>query len=66
MQRLQIALTPHRQRAQQVLDVPNIGTALIVADINLGHGTAQIMDGENVLATLDKQGSDTAPFWLVR
>lgn len=65
MQRLTVNFAPHHGFAAQFLDVPDITTALVVAQINLDCGTAEIRDGERVLARLEKQGRDPAPFWRV-
>ncbi len=65
MQRLTVNFAPHLGIASQYLDVPDITTALVVAQINLDRGTAEIRDGERVLARLEKQGRELAPFWLV-
>lgn len=47
------------------LPVPNIATALIVADINLRHGSAEIWDGDTHLARVQKQRGRNSTYWRV-
>lgn len=65
MQRYQLQID--RGEAGEVLnlDVPNLATALIVADINIARGTAQILEGEKVVARIEKHGAGKAPYWVV-
>lgn len=65
MRRLTVNFPVHHGTASQHLDVPDIITALVVAQINMDRGTAEIRDGERVLATIEKQGGELAPFWRV-
>ncbi len=65
MQRFTLTFGPAGATARQSLDVPDLPTALIVADINLEQGQVEIFDGECLLATLEKQGHGAAPYWRV-
>ena len=47
------------------LEAPDIATALTIADLNVGHGDAEIWDGEQRLAKLSKHGGVYATFWRV-
>lgn len=47
------------------LDAPNMITALIVADINLGEGEAEIRRGSKCLARLRKASRGPGGFWRV-
>ncbi len=65
MQRLRLDLASGPGDSGHSLDVPDIVTALVVADINLERGVARIHDGDRLVATLEKQGRGAAPFWQV-
>ena len=66
MQRLQLDYHASADGARHSFDVPDIATALVVADINLSHGVAQIRDGDRLVATLEKRGRlGGAPYWQV-
>lgn len=54
----------HGER-QASLDAPDLRTALIVADINLHNGCAEIHDGAQCVARLKKRGRSQATFWEV-
>lgn len=45
------------------LEVLDEATALLVADINLDEGAAELRDGDRVIAKLTKRGSPEAAFW---
>lgn len=47
------------------LPVPDIATALVVADINLANGIAELREGETLVARLEKRGQQCATFWHV-
>ena len=47
------------------LDVPDLATALIVADINIASGGARIFEGDRFVAKIEKQSPRQAPYWLV-
>lgn len=47
------------------LDVPDLATALIVADINLARGSARILSGDTLVARVEKRGFGQAPYWVV-
>ena len=50
---------------RQSLDVPDIVTALAVADINLQHGVAELHDSNHRIARLEKRGRDGKTYWQV-
>lgn len=65
MQRYELRID-RRGAAQAIsLDVPDLATALIVADISIGCGAAHIMDGERIVATIEKQSPAQSPYWRV-
>ena len=45
--------------------VPDVATALVVADINVAHGVAELRDGERLVAKLEKQGRVGKSWWAV-
>ena len=49
----------------QSLDVPDIVTALAVADIVATRGTAEIWDGNRRLAGLSRRSTGPRPLWQV-
>ena len=51
--------------AALALDTSDTRTALLIADINIDKGAAEIWDGERRLARLRKRGGDHASFWEV-
>lgn len=51
---------------RQSLPVPDLGTALIVADINLQRGLAELRDGERLVATIEKRGPVGKTYWAVK
>lgn len=65
MQRLTLNFSSQSGTAGPHLDVPDITTALVVAQINLDHGSAEIRDGERVLATIERRGGALSPYWRV-
>jgi len=67
MQRYQLRYPAARGTlpAMQSLDVPDIATALVVADIVANGGTLEIRDGEALVARVEKQASSGAAFWRV-
>lgn len=48
-----------------MLEALDIQTALAIADINLGHGSAELWQGERRLGRLIKHGGDYGTFWEV-
>ncbi len=65
MQRLQVSFGVDGSATRQSLEVPDLVTALIVAEINMGPGLAEIRDGERLVARLERHGRTHAPFWTV-
>ena len=47
------------------LDVPDIATALVVADINVPGHSAQLWDGEKKVAQLRRQKNADSGYWMV-
>ena len=46
----------------ETLDIP---TALAIADINVGTGSAELWQGRRKLGRLNKHGGDHATFWEI-
>lgn len=44
---------------------PDMATSLVVADLNLDGGTAEVRHDGLLVATLKKLGEDGPPVWLV-
>ena len=65
MPRLTLSMTPARGAEPHRMEVPDVGTALVVAEINLTGGSAELLDGDRVIATFEKGGRNSAPFWRV-
>ncbi len=67
MARLRVAIHARSdfQDENFALEAPDIVTALTIADINVGRGSAEIWEGESLLARLSKHGGVHAPFWRV-
>jgi hypothetical protein len=51
--------------ATESLDVPDIVTALVVADIVATQGTAEIWSGEKRLAGLSRKSDGPRPLWQI-
>ena len=47
------------------LHSPSLRLAMIVADINMTKGTAEIWDGPKRIARVEKQAASGANFWKV-
>lgn len=65
MHRYQLQIDREDAAETLSLDVPNLVTALIVADINIARGTAQILEGDKLVARIEKRGEGQSPFWVV-
>ncbi|MEL1249400.1 hypothetical protein [Aurantiacibacter gilvus] len=65
MSRLQVNFTNAGSQVPQSLEAPDMVTALVVAEINMGEAPAEIRDGDRLLARLEKRGRTHAPFWYV-
>lgn len=50
---------------RQSISVPNVQTALIVAQINNPEGEVELWDGDRQLARLQRQQGDLSPLWRV-
>jgi hypothetical protein len=62
---LRFAAGPDETPGTLSLDVPDITTALVVADINAAGGSAEIWDGDHKLAALSRQSDGPRPLWQV-
>ncbi|RIV87956.1 hypothetical protein [Aurantiacibacter zhengii] len=65
MQRYQLDFRTDASGAPQSFDVPDIATALVVADINLADGQASLRDGEKLVARLEKRHVGGSSYWHV-
>ena len=65
MQRYELRIDRTDAAETLSLDVPDLATALIVADINIASGVAQIFQGDRIVATIEKQSPRQAPYWRV-
>lgn len=65
MSRLQVNFTNAGSLEPQSLEAPDMVTALVVAEINMGDAPAEIRAGGRVLARLEKRGRNHAPYWCV-
>ncbi len=65
MQRYMLRIDRRGAAEALSLDVPDLATALIVADINIASGAARIMDGDRIVATIEKQNPAQSPYWRV-
>ncbi len=45
--------------------VPDVQTALVVADINHPHGEVELWDGERQLARLQRENGGSAGYWQI-
>jgi hypothetical protein len=67
--RVQIVIRPldnagaHSNGSDTELDSDSIESALLVSDINLVHGTAELFADGKRIARLIKRGTGHAPFW---
>lgn len=64
MQPVKLTITPDGGDTIEI-ETLDIVTALTVTDINVGHGTAEIREGEQLVARLRKRGNEAAPYWEV-
>lgn len=71
MNRYRIEFRSNGSRAQQApglslsMDVPDIPTALMVAEINMCCGSAELLDGERHIAFIQRQPGTRSAFWRV-
>ena len=63
--RLSMQSRPDRQTDPLEIDAPDTVTALLIADINVETGSAELWDGERLLARVIKHGGAHATFWEV-
>lgn len=65
MQRLRLKFASETSDGTLSFDVPDISTALIVAEINQANGHAEIHDGSRLVATLERRSGPAAPYWRI-
>ncbi|MGB3166458.1 MAG: hypothetical protein WBA68_06750 [Alteraurantiacibacter sp.] len=65
MQSLRVSFTQPGTDTRRELDVPDVTTALVVAQINSAGGQAELKSDDRVIARLERQGRTLAPFWHV-
>lgn len=65
MPRVQVTFISAGSPEPQCLEAPDIVTALVVAEINMGQSAAEIRDGDRLIARLQKRGRSHAPFWVI-
>jgi hypothetical protein len=67
MQRLRLEFTQHcgARTCQQTFDVPDITTALVVAEINQAEGVVELHNGICRVARLERLGGAWRNFWYV-
>jgi hypothetical protein len=65
IQRLRLDFLSETAPLAQSFDVPDITTALVVADINMQQGQAQLRAGDRLVATLERQPCEGATYWRV-
>lgn len=68
MQRLRLEFSSQAgpTAPRHCFDVPDMATALLVADINLERGFAEVLDGDKRLARLEKRGEAGRTYWQVQ
>ncbi|WP_340587200.1 hypothetical protein [Erythrobacter alti] len=65
MEQLSVSFCVEGGTQQHSLQVPDIATALVVAQINADSGNAELREGERLVARLEKRGPRQMPFWRV-
>ena len=65
MGRVQIVIRQLEAEADSKFDAASIEAALIVSDINIGRGTAELFEQGRRVARLTKRGTGHAPYWEV-
>lgn len=67
MARLQLHIEPRDTWGGETVDVEplDISTALVIANINLAKGAAEIWDGQTLLCRLVKHGAGTSCYWEI-
>lgn len=66
MQRLRLEFTQDGQSGQrQSFDVPDVATALVVAEINQAEGIAELHQGDRRVARLERHGVGGRTYWHV-
>ncbi len=66
MQRYEVRIVPSEGKSEVrpfILDAPSLRTALIVADINIGGGTAEIWLEQRRLARMRKAAKGEQTLW---
>lgn len=66
MQHLRIEYPSTRDAGRTLShDVPDVATALVVAQINRPGGDVALWDGDRQIAVLSSQGAGLSPLWQV-
>lgn len=67
MAKLQLHIEPRHPNDGEALDVEplDIATALMIANINLHRGAAEIWDGPTLLCRMVKHGAGLASYWEI-
>ena len=64
-----VLITPpsprHDSQDRIAFTTPDLATSLVVADLNLDGGTAEVIQDGRSIARLRKVGDDGLPVWLV-
>ncbi|MCB2066864.1 MAG: hypothetical protein KDE55_23375 [Novosphingobium sp.] len=63
--RLEFVLAGDHSGRRQCFDVPDVTTALVVADINQAQGVAELHRGAQRVARLERRGSNGRTYWHV-
>ncbi|GAA0284384.1 hypothetical protein GCM10009127_27350 [Alteraurantiacibacter aestuarii] len=63
--RIEFSSTGRGGEDKLAMQVPDIPTALIVAEINMTGGSAQLWDGERRIAEIQRQPGTRSAFWRV-
>jgi hypothetical protein len=50
---------------RRTIPVPDIATALVVAQLNSPDGMVELWEGDRQLAVLERQRGDLSPLWRV-
>ncbi|MEN7538739.1 hypothetical protein [Aurantiacibacter flavus] len=62
---LHISPAPAAGGSPMIFDVPDLRTALIVTDINMASGVAEVWQKDRKLASVRRVNSERLPYWQV-
>ncbi|MBX7496828.1 hypothetical protein K3172_13265 [Qipengyuania sp. 6B39] len=67
MNRIRLSIQPEHGRDADRLEIeaPDTTTALLIADINVHDGFAELWDGKRLLGRVIKHGGAYATFWEI-